>query len=132
MIPNDVVLKIQDFLQTDIDIYTFIPNPKGDSEDDMKKHMFKRGILLNYHIKTPFIFFVLGVGEDKIREYGFPIPFGHKFTNDKIIFDYTFEKIAFGDNELLDYLKRLPYDSDSKLYNNLLYIESHYHTTDDD
>lgn len=127
MVLNKFTNSVKDFLQTDIDIYTWIANPKydedvDDNEEPLRRYSYKKGKLINFRVKPPYLFFILDVGSGKVREYGFPIPFDIESGDTEVVMDYSLEHLSFGDDKLLDELRKLPFDERSKLYDNQLYV----------
>ena len=90
---------------------------------DDKKITIKKGLLLNYSIKVPFIQYTIKLDNDKIRDYYLNLPFIIKFEDDKIIFSYKIKDLCEMSDKELDFLKNLSYNKDSKLYDNYLYID---------
>lgn len=88
-----------------------------------RKNVLKKGQFLNYKFKMPFFYFQLKMDNEKIREVCYPHPFDYDITDNGVLFNYQIKEISFNEQKILDMLLKLPYNSDSKLYNTILYIE---------
>jgi|TARA_R110000764_G_scaffold87161_4_gene167957 hypothetical protein len=100
------------FLQTDIAIY--VKNKNGD------KQILRKGKLLNFNTKVPFMYFKLVI-KDKIREFPLPHPFAIS-TKDGVVLSYEIKDIC-ADEKMVDRMIRLGDNSDSKIFNQRVYIE---------
>lgn len=113
---NQNVEKIvfEKLIQSEIEFYVL--NEVGE------RITIKNGRLLNFNIKLPFLYFVLEY-KGKSREYPLPQPFLYKLENNRLLFSYKLEHSS-PDKKTIDKMGKLAYDSDSKLFNKILYIES--------
>lgn len=117
--------RFQGFFQTEVIFYVYQQIPKTETRDAyVKQTILKKGILLNLTVKPPFLFFKMFI-KDKIRDDSFPIPFKHDMPVGKnlYMFDYRLESLV-DDKNIVDFLKNLPHNNDSKLFDTVLYIES--------
>lgn len=86
-----------------------------------KKVNLKQGRIINFNVKPPFLHFKLMV-KDKIRDYYIPTPFEHRDSEFGYCFSYKLESICQDEN-MVDKMLKLGKVSDSKLFNNHLYIK---------
>jgi hypothetical protein len=115
-VSDSELLTILDFLlQRQVHLYVKL--------DDEKTNTIKKGLLLNYNIKIPFIQYTIKLDNDKIRDYYLNLPFSAFKKDDKVIFSYKINDLCEMSDQSLDFLKSLEYSSESKLYDNYLYID---------
>jgi len=101
------------FMQLDVDFYVV---------DTTGKHVsLKQGKIINFNIKPPFLHFRLVV-KDKVRDYYLPSPFAHYNTEKGYCLSYALNELCEDEN-IIDKMIKLGKVSDSKLFNNHLYIK---------
>lgn len=96
------------------EVYFYIYGESG-------KEVLRTGRIINFSVRLPYVFFVIDF-KNKHREYGIPQPFAFKWDGDRMIFSYQLNMMTKNE-KVLDGLKYLMYDSESKLANRNLYIE---------
>lgn len=99
-------------IQTVIDIYTY---------DNDNVVLIKSGKLLNFNIKLPFLYFVMEY-KNKTREFPLPQPFTFKWDGEKIVLSYEIKNMGT-DEKVLDHMKKLGYDSESKIFDKRVFIK---------
>lgn len=113
---SELLINLDFLLQRPIHLYV-------KSNDDNKIMTIKKGVLLNYNIKVPFIQYTVKLDNDKIRDYYLNLPFKTHTYKDQIIFSYKIEDLCEMSTKDLDFLKNLRYSGESKLYDTHLYID---------
>lgn len=93
--------------------------------DNDKAVTIKKGKILNYSVKVPFIQYKMLLENKKIRDFYLNIPFTiiHRKKSNKVIMSYKIEDIYEMNERELDFLKSLEHTDDSKIYDKYLYIE---------
>ena len=99
-------------IQSDVDFYVL------NGED---REVLRTGRIINFHTRLPFIYFIID-WKDKHREYGIPQPFTFKWDENKFILSYRMDTTTKNKN-VVDRMKKLGYDSESKIIDKNLYIE---------
>jgi hypothetical protein len=103
----------ENIIQSTIDIYTH--------DDNQNVVLIKSGKLLNFNIKLPFLYFVMEY-KNKTREFPLPQPFVFKWDGEKIIMSYEIKNMGT-DEKVLDRMKKLGYDSESKIFDKRVYVK---------
>lgn len=102
----------ENIIQSTIDIYTY---------DNKNVVLLKSGKLMNFNIKLPFLYFVMEY-KNKTREFPLPQPFAHKWDGEKIIMSYEIKNMGT-DEKVLDCMRKLGYDSESKIFDKRIYVK---------
>lgn len=92
-------------------------------QNENKLVTIKKGKLLNYNIKIPFIQYKIFLDNSKIRDFYINIPFNILYKDNVVIFSYKIKDLYDMTENEFDFLKNLSHDTDSKLYDRFVYIE---------
>lgn len=113
MIENEIEdLIFSNFIQKEIRIHTLI---------DGKDYNLKKGRLINFKIKMPFLYFEF-MSKNKIRVFPLPIPFSYRL-DDRLLFSYRVENMC-DDKNMVDKLIKLGDNTESKIFNRIVYVEA--------
>ena len=92
---------------------------------NLKNKQIKKGKLIlfkqnNYHLEL-----TIKREDGDLKKFEIPIPFKVEQHNDEglVYFDYRFATLGQGNNELLNILRKLPKEGNSKFYDQILEIE---------
>ena len=107
---EDIVFK--ELIQSNVTFYT---------EKGGVRNVIKVGNIKNFNIKLPFLFFILEI-KNKLREFPLPQPFDYTWEKNRLRLSYKIENCST-DKNVVDKMVDLGLNTDSKLFNQILYIE---------
>lgn len=110
---EDIIFK--NLIQTDCDFYIF---------NDETRDVLRTGRIINFRTRLPFIYFTIE-WKNKHREYSIPQPFEFKWVDNKLVLSYRINSTT-NDKNIIDRMKKLVYNSESKIIDRNLYIEPKY------